>query len=379
MARKWKTMTDDEREREYNQRLERGLPFIKSDLPQYRPRDGENFIRILPPIADDKITDAWGANLICHYIEGQGWVLSPKTLDQTNHDPIDDLIRELRKIDPDLEDMVQTSRKVGMHILDFNADEKYGVLKLWAAPTTLVDDFVKAAKDKRTGRTYSLDDPENGFPLSFDKSGTGLQTRYGGVQLDRDPFPLDEELLDDVEYWEDILVVYSDAEFEKIIESILAGAESGGGRRHGRGRRGRDDEEETRPRSRGRGRRGRDEDDEDDREPPPTRGARGRGRDRDDDEDEDEPPARGRGRGRGRARDKDDDEVDEVDEVRSRVRDKIGKGKGNGEDETRGSSRRGISRRKADDDENEEEEAEAPPRRSSRGKGGGSSRRSSRK
>ena len=236
MARRFKTMTDDERDREYSQRLERGLPFIESDLPQFRPRDGENFIRIVPPLEDDDLSGAWGVDLICHYIEGFGWVLSPKSLDQSNYDPIDDLIRELRKIDPDLESMVRTSRKTIMHILDFNQNEQDGDLKLWAAPPTLVEDFVKASKDKRSGRMHSLENAESGFPLSFEKSGTGLQTRYTMVQLERDPFPIEEGLADDIEYFEDVLVVLDDEEMNRIVEKILDGARTSGGRGRDRDR-----------------------------------------------------------------------------------------------------------------------------------------------
>ncbi len=413
MARRFKTMTDDERDREYNQRLERGLPFIESDLPQFRPRDGDNYIRIVPPLEDDDLAGAWGVDVICHYIEGHGWMLSPKSLDQTEHDPVDDLIRELRKIDPELEDIVKTSRKTVMHILDFNADERDGVLKLYAAPPTLVDDFVKAAKDKRSGRTHSLEDPDNGLPISFNKTGSGLLTRYAAVQLERDPFPLEDYILDDIEYFEDVLKVESEDDMRKQIDKILDGAQSGGGRarRGGRGRgrdrderperdegdappprrgRGRDREEEEEPRGRGRGRgrdaeedaprgrgRGRDRDEQEDE--PRGRG-RGRGRDRDE-EPEDEP----RGRGRGRGRDRDEPE-DTVDAVRDRVREQLDRDGEGDEDNGRGSFRRDER------DENGEEEDAPPPRTkkkkgASGGRGGkkktassrGSSRRSSRK
>lgn len=400
MARRFKTMSDDERDREYSSRLERGLPFIESELPQFRPRDGENFIRIVPPLEDDDLAGAWGVDVITHYIEGHGWLLSPKSLDQTDHDPVDDLIRELRKIDPELEDMVKTSRKTVMHILDFNADERDGVLKLWGAPPTLVDDFVKAAKDKRSGRTHSLEDPDNGLPLSFDKTGTGLQTRYSAVQLERDPFPLDDQIVDEIEYFGDVLIVESDEDMRKIIDKILDGAQSGGGRssrRGGRGRgrdrdddkrdtrdeddappprrgRDRDEEPEDEPRGRGRGRgRGRDEEDE-----PRGRG-RGRGRD-----EEDEPRGRGRGRGRGR-----DEDEGGVDAVRSRVREQLDRDGEADEDTGRGGFRRD------EPDDNGEEEPEDPPPRTrgskkkaaSSGRGSkkkaagkrGSSRRSSRK
>jgi len=404
MARRFKTMTDDERDREYNQRLERGLPFIESELPQFRPRDGDNYIRIVPPLEDDELAGAWGVDVITHYIEGHGWLLSPKSIDSTDHDPVDDLIRELRKIDPELEDMVKTSRKTVMHILDFNADERDGVLKLWGAPPTLVDDFVKAAKDKRSGRTHSLEDPDNGLPLSFDKTGTGLQTRYSAVQLERDPFPLDDQVVDEIEYFGDVLKVESPDDMRKIIDNILDGAQSGGGRsrRSGGGRgRGRDrderderdegdappprrgrgrgrDEEEEEPRGRGRGRgRARDEEEEE----PRGRG-RGRGRDRD---EEDEPRGRGRGRGRGNGEDEDGG----VDAVRSRVREQLDR---DGEEDESG---RGRFRRDEPDDNGEEEEEAPPPRKrggskkkaasSGRGSkkkaagGRGSSRRTSRK
>ncbi len=393
MARRFKTMTDDERDREYSQRLERGLPFIESDLPQFRPRDGENFIRIVPPLEDDSLAGAWGVDLITHYIEGHGWMLSPKSLDANEHDPVDDLIRELRKIDPELEDMVKTSRKTVMHLLDFNADERDGVLKLWGAPPTLVDDFVKAAKDKRSGRTHSLEDPDNGLPISFDKTGTGLQTRYAAVQLERDPFPLADYILDEIEYFEDVLKVDSPEEMQKIIDKILDGAQSGGGRsrRGGRGRgrdrderperddqdappprkgRGRDrDEEEDAPRGRGRGRgrdaeedaprgrgRGRDRDEEED-------APRGRGRGRDRDEQEDEP----RGRGRGRGRDRDEGE-DTVDAVRDRVREQLDRD-GEGDED----SGRGSFRRDEPDQNGEEEDGGDPPPRTRSGKKKGTS------
>jgi hypothetical protein len=50
---------------------------------------------------------------------------------------------------------------------------------------TIDRDLCALAVDKRTGEVYAIDDPVEGYDVSFERKGTGLKTEYLGLQIAR--------------------------------------------------------------------------------------------------------------------------------------------------------------------------------------------------
>ena len=368
--RRWREYDQEEQDRAYKKATQRGVDYLETEVPLFKPRDGDNCIRWVPPLEDDKVVNhPLGVVLLVHYIEGFGSIVSPKSFgDRATNDPIDNVKREILKIDPELEELIRTGRRVIGHILDLDADDQ-GEYKIWPAPITLVEEMIYATKNRRLGNTYSLEHPDRGYPVVFDKVGEQRSTKYRSVQLDRDEFPLDDRLLDEIVYLDEIIVRKSEDELQEIADKVLDSVGSGGGRRRGR-RRGRDDDDE--PRRGRRSARGRERDDDPD-DSPPDRSRRGRGRDDEPDDrdrssrrrgrDDDEEPRRGRGRDdepddRGRG---DDPEEDTKRRIKEKLREQEDKERGRDserdDDPDDKGSRRGYSGRGSrsgkDDDEPE--------------------------
>ncbi len=353
MARRWKDVNEDEAGQRYNKALSRGVDYLDTELPQFKIQDGDNCVRIIQPLEDDELAQhPFGVQLYVHYLEGYGYLVSPRGKDQSARDPVEDLVRELRKIDPKLaEDSVSTSRRVVMQILDMNDDADHGELKVWVAPGSLCDDIMGAAKDKRTGNTYAIEHPVRGHCVYFERSGEGRKTRYTGIQLDREPYVLEEALSEDLDYLSEVIQFKTEDDVREICEGFLAslsgggGGGDGGGRSSRRGGRNRDDNEDT-----GRGRRPSSR-----REEPSDDGA----------DHGDDPPPRSRRGGRRPAADEATGDPD-LDNIREGVQAKLDAAKGAQEDPEPESGtsgrRRGFNRTEPEP----EPEPEAAPRRGGR-------------
>lgn len=305
--RSFKTMSDDNRQDVYNRMTQKGLSYLDTDIPTFKPQSGENCIRIVPPLADDPLADGhpWGVPIIQYYIDGFGYAISPKLYGPAERDPVEEGIRELKKTAPEMLEGgdVAVSKRIVMYVLDLNTDPEQGELKIWSCPNGTAEDMVRAAKNKRTGAIHSLEDPDTGRPIFFEVTGSERTTKYVGMQLDDQPLPLDDEILDMLEYFEDIIKVEDDVTLEKAIRNVGGEAEerSGAARSRSASRRGRSqetddagDDDDAPP---VRGRRGRVAPAEEDDAPPPRtrRGSRAAPPADDDTGEDDAPPARGRG------------------------------------------------------------------------------------
>lgn len=372
-SRGFKTMSDNEREQAYNRKLSRGLSYIDSNIPIFKPRQGENCVRIVPPLADDALAadNPWGVDIIQYFIDGHGYFISPKVLGRDTRDPIEEGIRELKKKEPELleDGAAATSRRILMFILDLNEDTENGELKLWSCPNTVAEDFVRAAKHKRTGATYSLEDPDEGRPIFFETTGAERNTRYTGFQLDDQELPLDDDILDKLEYFEDIILIEEDETLESAIQNVGDTEDrstQARGRAGTRGRGKEDEEEEARSSRRSRKSRRGSADDEEEEDTRSKRGRRSRKSTDDDEEEEDDhasPPPRDRGGRKRKSRDPDEEEEPEADEEEEEPEDegrtsRRGRGKSKGRGKSSGKSGGRFRRTRGGTDDEEEEESD---------------------
>lgn len=341
-------------------------PF-QSQYDVWRPHDGSNLIRILPPTWPDAQTyayDVW----VHEYVgaEGGGYLCLQKM--QGKYCPICKAMKDAQS-SGDQEEAAQLKprEKRLVWIIDRD-DEKMEKPAIWMMSWTMERDIAALTFDKRRDDVVWIDHPEEGYDLSFTRSGKKLNTRYYGIQIDRKSSPIDEDEKKQAEILEYIkenplpdTLLYRDASYlEGVLEGTVGGAapdddDKGGDDR--REKRGRDDDDDT---DRGRDRdRGRDDDDDADRD---RDSDRGRGRDRDADDDR----GRDRGRSRVRANNRDDDDRDrgrdddDDDRGRRRGRDDDdadeGRGRGRDDDDTVDEERPRRVRASRRDDDNEGEE-----------------------
>lgn len=345
--------------------------FVEGEVTWFKPREGENTIRLLPWLngddpefkaLDEKWGNHWGIDIILHSQVGadKGQYLC---LDKMNGEPCP--VCEVWRGDD--EEALAPGNRVLCWLIDRN-DERAGP-KLWSMPLGVSKDFSAASKIKGSGEVLLVDDPEEGYDIYFDREGEKKLTKYKRIEVSRDPTPLHDKPAK-MDAWldyvaehrlPDLLKFYEPDYLEKVLSGQVSARERDdgedddrGSRRGGRGR-DRDDDREERGGGRSRPSRARDAEPEDD---PPARSSRrgardaeaeeefsrpsrrGRAAEPEPEEDADpEPEARGsrrgrsapedapesRGRSRGRAAEPDEAEEPEPEEAAPRGRVKPGK------------------------------------------------------
>lgn len=382
--------------KDYKERAERkgGMfdSIFKNDVEVWRPEVGDNTIRILPPTWEDPTH--YGYDIWVHPrigADNSTYLCLNKM--KGERCPICEAAQEARDAgEGDDAKALSPKSQTVVYLLD--RDDKKPQVYVWAMSFTMDKDFANLCQNKKTGKIIHVDHPEKGYDFSFRREGTMLNTRYLGLQIDRDPSPIDDDpevvadILDDIQDnpIPDILNFYDADYLEKVMKGHVSKStkDDDDDDKKGRGRSGRrrgDDDDERSSKGRGRGRDDDEDDDDDERE---ERSSRRRGDDDDerggktervrtrdnDDQDDDDRSARRRGRAvdddddeKARPRKgRDDDDDDEKDDRRSsrRSRDdddekeeRSSRRSSRDEDEDDRGSRRGRSRDKDDDDEDE--------------------------
>lgn len=267
--------------------------YLRDDIKIWKPNDGANTIRILPPTWPDPTH--YGYDIWVHYGVGpdnQAYLCLHKM--KGEHCPIcaeRDRARKAGEDEQYVKDLEPT-RRVLIYLID-REHEGEGV-QAWAAPWTIDRDITKVSVDRKTNEVLPVDDPEEGFDVEFDRTGKGVGTKYVGVAVARREsslgskkwleFAIDNPLPSVLEY-------HGADHIEKVF--------GGGGEHRSRREREEGDRDDKRD-SRG----GSDRDSSDSRSRGSDRGRDdgGRGRDRDDREGD-----RGGSRERGRSRDQEDE------------------------------------------------------------------------
>lgn len=310
-------------------------------IPRYKIQE-DNLIRIMPPPPDmdqEKWGQSWGIELWLHNNIGSDkssylCINKMKGKDCVLCDRIGDLT------DEDLVGRLKAKKRILCYVIDRD-DEKAGP-QLLPMPWSLEKEISGRCIDKKTGEILYIDDPEDGFDVTFTREGKGLKTKYGGEEIARDSSPLcDNTKTQDkwLQFIQDnpldgILNYYPADHLKKVFAGMKsrkdeAEDEDEDDKDNKPRRRGRDEEEEEKP-----ARRRASRDEEEDEKPARRRPAR------DEPEEEDEKPTRNR-------RTREEEEEEEKPARRRASRD---------EEEEK------PARRRAARDEPEEEEEEKPTR-----------------
>jgi len=237
---------------------------LKDHIKMWKPNDGDNRIRILPPTWEG--AKHFGHDIYVHYGVGpdRGSYLCLQKM-KGEPDPIAeerDIAR--REEDEKYAKELDAKKRVLVYLIDRD-HEKEGV-QAWAMPWTVDRDIVKVSVDRQSGEVLPIDHPEEGFDIEFEKKGAQARTEYLGMAIARRSTPLgkdewldyaiDNPLPDQLQFfdYDHIAKAFNGAGAHK--EKSRRGEDSSSDRDRDddrRSSRGRDDADEDRPsRSRGR-------------------------------------------------------------------------------------------------------------------------------
>lgn len=193
-AFRYQPRSKEEVERRANQSGGDFKGFIKDKYRTYTPSKGDNLIRILPPTWEDPMH--YGMDLWVHYNIGpdHASILCPEKHNRGKCPLCEERARAERLGDEDSAAELKPTKRVAVWVLDYN-NENDGPL-IWAMPWTIDRDVAKISKDRRSGELYAIDDPQDGYDLSFDKTGENITTKYAGFQLSRKPTSVDDKHID---------------------------------------------------------------------------------------------------------------------------------------------------------------------------------------
>jgi hypothetical protein len=78
---------------------------------------------------------------------------------------------------------------------------------IYSCPKTLMDEIITQSHRAEADSYVDASDPFVGAPVYFTRIGTGLKTKYTGVQLGQQAWPLPVELIDLMKPFADVLVI----------------------------------------------------------------------------------------------------------------------------------------------------------------------------
>jgi hypothetical protein len=232
---KYNARTVEDVQRKAKQSSGRYDSFLTDEVSWFKPKSGENVIRLLPWLnaadkdfkaLDKKWGNHWGIDIIVHNNVGpdNGAYLC---LDKMNGEPcpICDAWRT------DGIDAIKPGDRVLCRLIDRN-EEKSGP-QVWSMPLGVSKDISAVSIDKKGGGLLLIDDWEEGYDVFFDKEGEKLRTQYKRISLDREASRLagseaqEEDWLDQVfdKPLPDLLKFYP-AEY---LDKVLSGQKEAGG------------------------------------------------------------------------------------------------------------------------------------------------------
>lgn len=214
---KYKPRSPDAWDKRANQQGGSGVGVIKDDCKTFTPAKGDNHIRILPPTWEN--AEHYGLDIWVHYAVGpdRSSVLCLNKM-QNKRCPLCEAKQKAdRAGDEELSKELNAGRRVAIWLIDRKEESKGPMV--WTMPWTMDRDFVKLSRD-RDGEIYLLDDPDEGYNISFEKQGESIATKYVGIKLDRKPTSVDSDIIEYIveEPLPQVLVYLTYDEIKRIYE-----------------------------------------------------------------------------------------------------------------------------------------------------------------
>jgi gp32-like DNA binding protein len=297
---------------------------VKQEFDVWRPKTGENVIRILPPTWDDY--DHYGYDVFMHRFIGSdssNYICLNKM--KGKHCPACAEAKSAKDGGEDDEaKALAFQKRCWVWIID--RDDKSETPQVWDM-SWAQDRDIAGLSHFKSGKILLIDHPDEGYDIIVKKTGSGLKTKYH-FNIERDS----SSISDDDEKQEEILNFIQEHPIPSVMHFFSADhiAKKLEGTTEDKDR-DLDDDDDDKPRKRHAGKRSRVEDDDDDDDAPRKR------RRSDDDDDDDDTPRR-------RRRPADDDDDDDKPKKKKRPADD--------DDDDDAPKKR---RRPADDDDDEDE------------------------
>jgi hypothetical protein len=154
---------------------------FKPKYKVWKPKEGKNLIRILPPSWKD--ARHYGLDIFVNYSIGAD---NQSYLSLSKHgkgaDPLAEARREaLAEGEKELAKKLNPSQRILYWVIDRN-DEDEGPL-LWAAPFTFDKALSNLCIDEDTKDVIFIDDPADGRDVRFYREGTMLNTNYDASKM----------------------------------------------------------------------------------------------------------------------------------------------------------------------------------------------------
>jgi hypothetical protein len=174
--------------------------FFDSRFQKFTPEGGQNYVRILPPTWDN--AEHFGLDYYLHSNVGPDnsqYLCLERNAElaqlhgvEGGRCPVCEERRVLeREGETEEANQLKGSRRIGVWVIDRN-NEKDGP-KFWDMSWTMDKDIAALQINKRTGEALLIDDPDAGYDFEFVREGKGLNTRYLGKQISRQPSPATDD------------------------------------------------------------------------------------------------------------------------------------------------------------------------------------------
>ena len=169
-------------------------PFLKPGTKFFKPADGANTVRFMPPTWDD--ADHYGIDVYVHYQVGAEnlMYLCPKRMKGEPCPICEEMQRANDEGDEEYARTLYPTRRVLAYMVDMKAVGE-GV-KTWAMPYKKVDQqIIIQSTDPETSEYFAVDDAEDGYNVVVTKSGQGITTDYSiNISRHSTEFPMTEEI-----------------------------------------------------------------------------------------------------------------------------------------------------------------------------------------
>lgn len=153
---------------------------------------GDNTVRILPPTWEDP--DHYSLSVWEHRYVGpdQSHYLCLRRM-RNETCPICEAERESRdRGDQDGAKKLKAMQRWACYVLHRQAEDDRKIF-IWDMNGYQDEEIVSLTRDRKTNALLPVTDIDNGYDLSYRRTGQGDRTRYGGFQFDRDPSPIHDD------------------------------------------------------------------------------------------------------------------------------------------------------------------------------------------
>lgn len=162
---------------------------FKQGFDSYRPKQGDNLIRYLPPTWDD--ADHYGYTAFVHRNVGpdNSTYLCPRKM-LNKPCPICEASKEAKDAgEAEEAAALNTAERIISWIIDRDADDPEKPL-LYDTSWTQDRDIVSLCVNERSGEILMIDHPDKGYDVTIKRTGTGMRTKYYGYAIARDDSPV---------------------------------------------------------------------------------------------------------------------------------------------------------------------------------------------